>query len=233
METHIDGADVQELVRTTPPPRGFEPFAVALAAVAAAPQQVFGVALDPLRPADILTAPGASAGMPPRCPLCHSLLQAVFQNAATDTLFECLYDGYEAVYRVRAALWEPRPLREREGWIPPRHGEKPEGAVPGRTAPPPTPPAEPQAPGPALSELAPPLTRPDEPGRSRTNLDDAGPSVGDLEWLALADAAAVTGKTVNAIYKLVRRGRVAARKDEKGRVVVQVDALLAAEDTGG
>ncbi len=219
----LDGADVQELLRTTPPPPGFEPFAVALAAVAAAPEHVFGVALDPMRPADIVAPPGASAGMPPRCPLCHSLLQAIFQNAKADTLFECLYDGYEAVYRVGAGLWEPRPRRASDGWSPPRHGEKPEGSVAGRTAAPPAPATEPQAPRPVLSELAPSAAPP----------APEIPSAGDVEWLALADAAAVTGKTVNAIYKLVRRNRVPARKDAKGRVEVQVDAILATEDVDG
>ncbi len=79
----------------------------------------FGVALDPFKPQDIIQ-PSGLMQTPPRCPGHEAVfLQAVNQNQVGDILFTCLYEGYEAVYRVLTGKFEPRPGRETEGWVPP------------------------------------------------------------------------------------------------------------------
>jgi hypothetical protein len=56
----------------------------------------------------------------PRCPLCKSLIYPVTANEVGDLLFECLNDGYEAIYRVASQDYEKRPGRDTERrWAPP------------------------------------------------------------------------------------------------------------------
>lgn len=77
-----------------------------------------GSAADPFRPADFMTAPGA-ATVPPCCPMCLALLNPMSQNAGGDVLFQCLNDGYQAVWRASAQQWEERPGAERRRWTEP------------------------------------------------------------------------------------------------------------------
>ena len=84
------------------------------------PDFQFGLALDPMRPQDLVAPPGIAA-RPPACPVCDTLLHPMNQNDKGDQLFECLNgDGhYTAIYRVGTQTWEQRPGWERDGWVPP------------------------------------------------------------------------------------------------------------------
>jgi hypothetical protein len=74
---------------------------------------------DPFRPQDVILPPGVSS-VPPCCPLCTTLLHYVDMNAAGDFLFECLNDGYLAVYRAGSAEWEQCTSRDTsKRWAPP------------------------------------------------------------------------------------------------------------------
>jgi hypothetical protein len=227
----VEGDEIPEIVRSTPPPKGFEAFAVAMASVAQQPQQVFGVALDPLRPAEIIT-PSGGAWTPPHCPLCFSLIQAVRQNHLRDMLFECLYDGYTAVFRVGPQRWELRPAptgpqdwtpplfgnEPPTGWVPPTSGvsyDQAVGMVPNR-------PDVPKPDGPPPERVNP------APVRTPAPVSAPQPAV-EAQWLTLVEAAAVTGKTVNDLYKLVRKGAVPSRKSERGLVLIDVDAVERAD----
>ncbi len=88
----------------------------------------FGVAMDPFRPAEIVPPPGI-ATMPPLCPTCSVFLHAINQNPAGDVLFECLADGYYAVYRVSNGTWQQRPGHESSDWKPPLVGAAPKPAT--------------------------------------------------------------------------------------------------------
>jgi hypothetical protein len=76
-----------------------------------------GVA-DPFRPRDIIVPPGVSQ-VPPCCPSCFVLLQAINVNPKGDLLFECMSDGYQAVYRVSTNEWEQRPGSTLKRWAEP------------------------------------------------------------------------------------------------------------------
>lgn len=67
----------------------------------------FGVALDAMRPNQILTPPGSGNTPPPRCPNCEHFLHPVRTDEHANILFECMTDheavgltrmGYECVY---------------------------------------------------------------------------------------------------------------------------------------
>lgn len=230
----VDADAVGEIIRTTPPPKGFEPFAVAIGAIAAGSGQVFGQALDPFKPADIVNAPGSSTGAPPHCPNCHSLIQPIVQNAQGDTLFECLFDGYETVFRIGAQVWEPRPQREAATWRPPVFGEAPATSTSGPVARGNRP--ETDASSAAVSPSAasvqaemaapPPVRQPMAPRRAPMPVANSG----DMEWLTLQEAAAVSGLLVDKVYALVRGGAV-SQKRGKGQVsLVNMDELFRAKD---
>ena len=87
-DTKVDAAAVMDIVRSTPPPPGFEAFAVAMGSVAQSAIAVFGVAVDPLRPTDIITAPGNSFTVPPRCPACHTLVEHTASHVP-DARYRC------------------------------------------------------------------------------------------------------------------------------------------------
>lgn len=229
----VEGDDIREIVRTQPPPRGFEAFASAMDQIAQGPQRVFGTNPDPLRPAEIVL-PSGGAWSPPHCPLCFSLVQAIRANHVGDMLFECLYDGYAAVFRVGPQRWEARlstpaagnwrvPLFGNEppaGWAPPAPGVSYE-QIANVAA---TTPVVPNAPTVPPVSMTPPVPR--VPEAIIPPPEAAG------AWLTLAEAAAVTGKTANAIYKLVRRGAVPSRKNERGATEVDMDALEKRESDG-
>ena len=81
----------------------------------------FGVALDAMRPQQILTPPGSGNTPPPRCPNCEFFMHPVQTDAKANILFECLTDheqagltrmGYECAYDralngFRAPVKEP------------------------------------------------------------------------------------------------------------------------------
>jgi hypothetical protein len=213
----VEGDDIREIVRTQPPPRGFEAFASALDEIAQGPQRVFGTNPDPLRPAEIVL-PSGGAWSPPHCPLCFSLVQAIRANHVGDMLFECLYDGYAAVYRVGPQRWEDRTSTPTGRWRAPLFGNDPPA---GWSPPAPgvsyeqAPPAPPSPVVPPIAPVAPPIVV------GATGANAPLPPT----WLTLTEAAAVTGKTANAIYKLVRRGVVPSRKNERGAFEVDMDAL--------
>jgi hypothetical protein len=223
----VEGDDILEIVRTQAPPRGFEPFATAMAELAQGPQRVFGTNPDPLRPAEIVL-PMGGAWAPPHCPLCFSLIQAIRQNHVGDMLFECLYDGYAAVFRVGPQRWEARG----EGrWRPPLFGNEPPA---GWTPPTPGVSYEQAAPAPASFASAAPIVESTPIVESAAVAATvSGPSSSATDWLTLAEAAAVSGKSANAIYKLVRRGVVGSRKNERGLLVVDMDALARHEGADG
>lgn len=90
----------------------------------------FGIALDPFRPQDISVPPGVTTA-PPICPsktcIAHKDKTLYFLyvnnvNAEGDVLLSCLNCGYEAVYRIKADTYEPRPGREVDGWNAPYLG---------------------------------------------------------------------------------------------------------------
>jgi hypothetical protein len=93
----------------------------------------FGVALDPLRPRDLVVPPGL-ASVPPTCPECGTLLHPVDNNPAGDVLFECLNGNlttaghYSAVFRVATRAWDQHPAFRRADWIPPG-ARRPDGTV--------------------------------------------------------------------------------------------------------
>lgn len=84
----------------------------------------FGVALDPLKPREIMPPPGLAA-VPPTCPICGTLLHPVDQNPAGDVFFECLNGDlasaghYSAVYRVGTKQWDQHPAFRRDDWMAP------------------------------------------------------------------------------------------------------------------
>jgi hypothetical protein len=207
VNARVDGDEVATLVRTQAPPPGLEPFAAALATIAQAPTVAFGVAVDPMRPADVMMPPGFSSAVPPHCPTCFTLLHPIANNHAGDALFECLYDGYEAVYRAVGKFYEPRPQRPSEGWTAPLLGIKHEEAVPAPTKP--------------LAIL--PL-QPDQPAAPA----QTAPVSNESQWLLLADASLITGKSNTDLYKMARTGGIASRKDAKGRLEVDVAGLVGA-----
>jgi hypothetical protein len=93
----------------------------------------FGVALDPLRPRDLVVPPGL-ASVPPTCPECGTLLHPVDNNPAGDVLFECLNGNlmtaghYSAVFRVATRTWDQHPAFRRADWIAPG-ARRPDGTV--------------------------------------------------------------------------------------------------------
>jgi len=235
----VHSEDVGEILRTTPPPAGFEPFAVALGSVAAAPSHVFGQALDPFRPADIVNAPGSSTGAPPHCPLCHSLIQPIVQNKDGDTLFECLFDGYETVYRVKTNVWEPRPQREVDNWRPPVFGESPATATPGPVAAPADPVSVPvfapvSVPAVVIETVStsPPVAAPVPAPTVRQPMAPRRSEPTSSEWLTLGDAAAVLGVPAAKVYALVQGG-VASRRGPDQSLLVNLTELQKTEASGG
>lgn len=164
----------------------------------------FGVALDPYRPLDVLGAPG-QATRPPACPVCDALLHVISQNPLGDTLFECLADGWEGVYRVGRSAWEPRPGREDTAWKPPRGWD---GAI---------------TPTPSEPFTAPTPEPPVAPTEVLTSVERAE----EDEWVTLDDAASISGLKPDSIYRRVKRGAIPSRRREKdGRLLVKVDGLL-------
>lgn len=235
MDVKLDAEQVNEILKTQAPPPGFKNFAVAMGAVASGQGVAFGTAMDPFKPTEVLRAPGSSFGIPPRCPTCHSLLQAIAQNATGDLLVECLFDGYEAVYRMGRGLWEPRPREGQTGppgWLPPRFGETPEVSTPGPTAANPKPTRQPMARVAIPTE--PPIHAEPPPMPGAVAQPDPVDEEG-AEWLLLHDAAEITGKTAGDVYNLVRRKAVRTKR-VKGRVLVLADDVVAAfkqEAAGG
>lgn len=94
----------------------------------------FGVALDPLKPRELITPPGL-ATVPPTCPVCGTLLHPVDQNPAGDVYFECLNGDvtsaghYSAVYRVATKAWDQHPAFRRPDWTPPGRVVPPSAAT--------------------------------------------------------------------------------------------------------
>lgn len=193
----------------------------------------FAVALDPFRPGETTAAPGT---VPPSCPSCESLIYHVRSNDHGDLLFECLLDGYQAVYRIGSRRWEPNPNAQWPNWEAPFFGARQPTepvAAPPRVAPAP-PPVAPAPAAVAPVEL-PPVTGPVVlPAPSTTTASVARTASTDdiIEWLTLADAAAIAGKTQDAIYRRVRRKTLDAKKDGAGRVIVRADQLLGDEPEG-
>lgn len=51
------------------------------------------------------------------------------------------------------------------------------------------------------------------------------------EWVTVKEGAALTGKSVRAIYEWIQKDRLATRLDADGRMVVLTKALLRIEPT--
>lgn len=194
--------------------------------------ETLGVALDPFRPTELVTAPGV---LPECCPLCKGRLQDVRRNDKDDILFECLNEGYEAVYRTTPddcqprmvngiavqGPWEPyaRPGMASEGWRPPVSNRAVE-APPAARAPRARRATSPTSRAAVSTETGSTAAMPPSPPPPS---EAAAPE--DLAWVTLADAADLTGATPNAIYLRVKRQTLDAKRGPDGKVLVRADQL--------
>lgn len=212
------------------------------AAIAPPSRPAYGVSLDPFRPDEVMGAPGV-ANRPPDCPFCQAALHHIAVNDKGDPAFECLSDGYEAVYRTTeddrrhrkvngidvVGPWEPRPRLGviSTGWRPPALWD----------VSPPEPPAIP-----AVADVRPPrvpkvAAEPRAPATARgaTKRTAApappvsGPVGTDVEWLTLRDAADIAGTTPNALYQRVKRKTLDSSRSPEGHILVRGDQLGEAE----
>lgn len=203
----------------------------------------FGVALDAYRPGEILGPPGAGNAQPPWCPVCTCILQEMpDRNDMGDKLFSCLgEDGYEAVWRIAVVggrkdgepenTWVPRRRPGMEAtylWRPPltthpaqKMGDQVDRAL-AATEPLPTRPARTRRTRAAEQPVAPKVALPD-PVVTEAPVKVALPP--GVEWLSLADAAAVSGTSANALYQRVKRGTLQATRID-GKVMVRDDQLV-------